>query len=139
MKKNIAQWQRLAEMDLATAHHMFETYRPIPVEIVCFHSQQTAEKMLKCFLVYNETEPPKTHDLQTLLEMCIEIETGFNSIYKEAALLTRYAVLPRYPAEIELIDSDGETALKYADIVMNFVKNLFVVPNKNFEIRRLNT
>lgn len=137
VEENIAQWQKLAKMDLATARHMFETYRPIPIEIVCFHSQQTAEKMLKCFLIYNRIEPPKTHDIQTLLEMCIEIESGFNSIYKEAALLTRYAVIPRYPAEIELIDSDGETALKYADIVMNFIKGLLAVPSYNFEIRKL--
>lgn len=121
---NLLEWQRLAEMDLATAHHMFETYLPRPIEIVCFHSQQAAEKMLKCFLLSNGIEAPKTHDLQLLLEMCLEIKKGFNDVYKEAALLTRYGVLPRYPAELGLTPQDAQTAIKYADNVVNYIKSI---------------
>ena len=116
------EWIRLAEMDLATAHHMFETFFPKPLEIVCFHSQQAAEKMLKCYLVSNTIEPPKTHDMQVLIEMCIEIKNEFNDIYTEATTLTNYAVRLRYPIELELVERDAEKAIEYADTVMMFVK-----------------
>ena len=124
MNAEIMEWKRLADMDLVTAKHMFETYRPIPVEIVCFHSQQAAEKMLKCFLVFHEIEPPKTHDLKSLIKMCIEIESEYDTINKEAALLSEYAVLPRYPAEFDLDETDGERAIKSADKIVNYVNEL---------------
>ena len=119
----ISEWIRLAEMDLSTAHHMFETFWPKPLEIACFHSQQSAEKMLKCFLVSQAIEPPKTHDMQVLIEMCAEINSGFNDIYEEAATLTNYAVRLRYPAELEIAERDAEDAIKNADKIMLFVKN----------------
>ena len=119
----ISEWMRLAEMDLSTAHHMFETFRPKPLEIVCFHSQQSAEKMLKCFLVSKEIEPPKTHDMQVLIEMCAEINSEFDDIYEEATTLTNYAVRLRYPVELGIVERDAEIAIKNADRIMLFVKN----------------
>jgi len=52
MENNVSEWFRLAEMDRATAHHMFYTYFPKPIEIVCFHAQQAAEKMLPKFPMF---------------------------------------------------------------------------------------
>ena len=117
-----AEWIRLAGMDIATAHHMFETFTPKPLEIVCFHSQQAAEKMLKSFLVSQGIEPPKTHDMQVLLEMCIEIDGSFDEIYEEAIMLTNYAVRFRYPAELGITELDTKKALENADKIMLFVK-----------------
>jgi len=119
---NPDEWIRLAGMDLATAHHMFETYYPRPLEIVCFHSQQAAEKMLKCFLVSRDVEPPKTHDLQVLCDMCLELEARFDKIYTESVSLARYGVIPRCPAEFGIIEDDAEKAIECADAVMSFVK-----------------
>ena len=124
MNADISEWVRLAEMDLSTARHMFYTFYPIPLEIVCFHSQQTAEKMLKAYLVSQGIEPPKIHDMRKLCDMCIEIEKNFDEIFTEAVLLTRYAVRLRYPIELELIESDASKAIEYADKVMSFVKTL---------------
>ena len=99
-------------------------HRPIPIEIVCFHSQQAVEKMLKCFLVFKEFDPPKIHDLRELLKMCIKFESGFDNFRRETDTLTDYAVLPRYPAELELDETDGETAIKYANKIMDYVSVL---------------
>ena len=107
---------------MATARHMFETYRPKPLEVVCFHAQQAAEKILKCYLISQEIEAPKTHDMRTLCELCVDIEKGFDNIYEAAILLTRYAVIPRYPAELALIEQDAAKAIEHADEVMDFVK-----------------
>lgn len=124
----IEEWVRLANMDLNTATHMFETFRPIPLEVVCFHSQQAAEKMLKCFLVFKGIVPPKTHNLGELLKMCTKYESGFTEITQEAALITDYGVLPRYPAELELEEHDGKTAIKYANKVRDFVNEFVFSP-----------
>jgi len=92
------------------------------------HSQQAAEKMLKCFLVSRNFEAPRTHDMRTLCDMCIECDNNFNNIYEPAVLLTRYIVIPRYPAELGLIEKDAEIAMEHADKVITFVKNkLFVL------------
>ncbi|MDR2546171.1 MAG: HEPN domain-containing protein [Lachnospiraceae bacterium] len=122
--KITTEWKRLADMDLSAAHLLFEMHRPIPVEIVCFHSQQATEKMLKCFLVFKEVEPPKTHDLRELLKMCIRYESGFDNFRKESDTLTDYAVLPRYPAELELNETDSKMAMKYAAKIMDYVNGI---------------
>jgi len=127
---DVREWVRLAEMDMATACQMFDTYRPKPLEIVCFHSQQAAEKILKCYLVSRDVETPRTHDMRILCDMCIELDTIFTSIYEEAVLLTRYSVIPRYPAELELIEQDAEKAIGQAKKVLEFVKNVLFAPDK---------
>ena len=120
---NLSAWKRLAFMDIETARHMFSTYHPVPLEIICFHAQQAAEKMLKCYLVSVKVEPPKTHDMRKLCEMCTEIDSSFNDIFEAAVLLTRYSVIPRYPAELGLIEKDATQAIEYAESVMRFVNN----------------
>ena len=122
MNNDTTEWIRLAEMDIATAHHMFKTFWPKPLEVVCFHSQQAAEKMLKCFLVSHGIEPPKTHDMQVLLEMCVEVDGTFNEIYEGVITLTSYAVRFRYPSELGITELDTENAIENADKVMLFVK-----------------
>ena len=91
---------------------------------MCFHSQQAAEKMLKCFLVSNQIEPPKTHDMQVLIEMCADVNSDFDMIYEESITLTNYAVRLRYPAELGLIEHDAESAVEIASKVMLFVKDI---------------
>lgn len=36
----------MAVMDLGVAKHLDETYRPKPLEIICYHCQQAAEKAI---------------------------------------------------------------------------------------------
>jgi len=74
--------------------------------------------------VSQDIDAPKTHDLQVLCEMCVECDERFNTVYKESVLLTRYAVIPRYPAEIQIIEADAEKAIECADIVVGFIKNI---------------
>jgi HEPN domain-containing protein len=108
-------------MDMATARHMFDTYHPTPLEIVCYHSQQAAEKMLKCFLVSKNIPVPRIHDMQILCEKCVELEDSFNDIYEASVMLTRYSVIPRYPAEWGILKEDAERAIDDANAVMRFV------------------
>ena len=40
----VAEWFKYADMDFAAAEHML-TLHPQPLEIICFHCQQAAEKI----------------------------------------------------------------------------------------------
>jgi len=82
--------------------------------------------MLKCYLISQEIETPKTHDMRRLCELCVDIEKGFENIYEAAVLLTRYAVIPRYPTELGLIEQDAAKAIEHANEVMNFIKKVYI-------------
>ena len=44
--KEAQEWQRLAALDLRTAEYLLNM-SPLPIEIICYHCQQSAEKSLK--------------------------------------------------------------------------------------------
>ena len=121
---NYHEWIRFAEMDFATAKHMFETYHPKPLEVICFHSHQVAEKMLKCFLVFHDAvdDIPKTHDLQTLFELCFKVDERFGDIKRSLGMLNRYSVIPRYPNELQIEEHDAKEAVNHANNVIMKVK-----------------
>ena len=67
---NISEWLRLAEMDLSSAKLLIEVHKPTPIAIICFHSQQAAEKILKGYLFSHGVDAPKTHNLRASTELC---------------------------------------------------------------------
>ena len=74
-----SEWLDFAYMDLSAAEHLL-TMRPLPVEIICYHCEQAAEKFLKATLVQFDREPPKTHDLIQLCKLCCEVDTRFEQL-----------------------------------------------------------
>ena len=116
----VREWYKFSMTDLATAKHLNDTMRPKPLEIICYHCQQAAEKMLKGFLVSNGIIPPKTHDLHQLRNDCTEINNAFDELYDICAFLTQYSSQPRYPNEIEISEIDVERALKAAQEMIEF-------------------
>jgi HEPN domain-containing protein len=51
--KQIAQeWFHYANADLEAAKFL-QTMRPMPLEIICYHCQQSSEKYLKGFIALN--------------------------------------------------------------------------------------
>jgi len=51
--KEISEWLNIANMDLTTSEFLYNNMKPVPYEIICYHCQQSAEKFLKAFLIYN--------------------------------------------------------------------------------------
>jgi len=115
-------WIEKADSDISTAHHIAESMRPVSTEIVCFHCQQAAEKYLKAFLVYNDQEPPKTHDLTELIKLCCDFDTDFSSLNDKCNFLLPFAVRTRYPGGIDPEENDMKIALTYADDVIKYAK-----------------
>ncbi len=113
-------WLRLASDDLVSAKYLLGLH-PLRLGIICYHCQQSAEKMLKGFLISRDIVPPRTHDLRLLRRLCGEVAEGFDDIDEACVRLTAYGVQPRYPMEIELMESDMRQALDDADQIMNFI------------------
>jgi len=116
----VKEWYKFAMRDLTAAGHLYETMHPKPLEIICYLSQQAAEKMLKAFLVSNEISPPRTHDLRQLCEMCIEISDSFDNLKDVCTALNPYGVQPRYPNEMEILETDAEMALQSVKAMRDF-------------------
>ncbi|MDQ7782075.1 MAG: HEPN domain-containing protein [Desulfomonilaceae bacterium] len=98
----------------------------VPWDTVCFHAQQSAEKLLKALLVLNGTTPPRTHDLVAVLAQCVEFEPSLRDLETDCRRLTYYAVGSRYPEDLyEPTEEDGlamfEAAQRVHAVVMNTV------------------
>lgn len=69
-----SQWLDYANDNLKAANELLKTDLH---NIVCFHSQQAVEKALKAYLVFNDINSPRVHNLNTLLELCINLGKEF--------------------------------------------------------------
>jgi HEPN domain-containing protein len=109
----VAEWFEFADMDLASAEYLCGM-RPQPLEIICYHCQQSAEKYLKGYLIYKGIiEPPKIHNLDDLCELCFDYDGHFQEIKGACNILSAYGIKPRYPNGIEILESDMQKALEY--------------------------
>ncbi|ARA94890.1 hypothetical protein AWN76_018170 [Rhodothermaceae bacterium RA] len=117
-----ADWLRYARSDLALAR---ATPPPgVLTEVLCFHAQQAAEKALKAVLVHHGRAVPRTHNLTTLPERLPEtlaLPPGLNA----AKALSVYAVIARYPADIEPVSAEEcQEALRLAEIVVHWAERV---------------
>ncbi|MDR2606694.1 MAG: HEPN domain-containing protein [Oscillospiraceae bacterium] len=117
----IREWFRHADDDYTVAKHLLYDLYPVQIEIICFHCQQATEKWLKGYLVYKGIdEPPKTHDLNKLRDMCADFDDSFCSLSDQLRFLTRFTIAPRYPDEWEVGANDASLAVNYATEINNF-------------------
>ena len=117
----LQQWLSKANDDLRSAEYLSTMHLPTPDEVICNLCQQSAGKYLKSFLFLHDIEPPKIHDLNELLEMCLKLSESFSVLSPQMHILTTYAVIPRYPNELGITSADMKTAIQYAKIVQEFV------------------
>ncbi len=106
---------------------------PRPIEIICYHCQQSAEKYLKGFLALNNHEIIKTHDLIILNKICCKYDHEFKKLEKECLRLTDYSVNVRYPYPFDLNEQDMDLALKDANRIKGFVFRKFSALNNKSE------
>lgn len=79
MNNEVQQWFTFAQKDLAVAKHLRDTFYPEPMEIICYHCQQAAEKAIKgAYLACRLPGGiPRKHDLTFLLE---QLKTNLRSL-----------------------------------------------------------
>lgn len=105
-------WIKKADGDIKVAQR--ELYCEDPVlDAVCFHLQQAVEKYLKAFLAKYLGKIEKTHNLEFLLEQCIQIDRDFSEYEEKFDQISECGVEIRYPdtflmfEDEELIDMLG--------------------------------
>jgi HEPN domain-containing protein len=121
--KFVLPWIDKAKNDMATAQYIAKNMYPVPFEIVCFHCQQAAEKYLKGFLVFNDYEPPKIHDLVELAKLCGNYDAKYLQIIPKCEFLTPFAAHVRYPSSIDPEENDMSLALTYTIELIDFIKS----------------
>ena len=120
---SVAEWIRYARMDYDAAMHL-RSFHPMPIEIICYHCQQAAEKALKAVLIYHGKEVPYIHDTLRLWKLATALETTLSSLRPQASYLRRFASVARYPNELELNENDMQQALDDARVIVEAVEAL---------------
>jgi len=120
------EWLRYAKSDLKTANHMFYNVNPKEIEISCYHTQQCAEKSLKAYLIIKNIDPPRTHDLLDLNNLCFAYEPSFSVIQNYCIFLNPYGVHVRYPNEFAVDDTMTKKAIENAQKIFEFCENLII-------------
>ena len=119
----VDEWINFSKIDLAAAKHLNDTMQPRPYTIICYHCQQSAEKIMKAYLIYKDADPPKTHDLELLRKKCEFWEDSFIRIFMECVRLNPYSSQLRYPSTSELSEEISNIAIDDGMKVFNFTKN----------------
>lgn len=116
-------WISFAEGDLIYAKLGLLDERTIAG--IFYHCQQCAEKVLKAYLLFKKRSIHKTHDLEFLIEQCIEIDKAFNDIVVDVLDLNPYSTATRYPDDYYMMPSldTAEICIKKAERILEFVKS----------------
>ena len=116
------EWFDIADADLSSAEFL-QDMRPVPVEIICYHCQQSAEKYLKGFLSLHGKRITRSHDLLLLNKICCAVYKDFKEIQEDCLMLTDFSVTVRYPFHLDLDESDMTMALKIAQKIRVFISD----------------
>ena|ERR1700733_4901373 len=124
--KEFEKWFKKAESDLKTIQLCMVSPDP-PCDTCCFHAPQAAEKYLKAYLIANNIEFPKTHDLVEILKLCSVKNLKFGELKMLCASLKNYGITPRYPDDIDdLTLADAKDAYNNAITIKEFILKHFL-------------
>lgn len=97
MKPITQEWVDKAEGDWTSAIREVVVLTNPNYDLVCFLTQQCAEKYLKANLQEEGIAPPKVHDLGKLMDLLVPIQPFWSVLLPALDQLSDYAVSFRYP------------------------------------------
>ncbi len=101
-----------------------------PLDVISFHCQQAVEKYLKAYLTWVDVRVTKTHDLASILNLCVEKDKELEKLDRDKiSKLTLYAVEVRYPEEI--VETDPEEVKQFYELAKEVRKLVIERLNKN--------
>ena len=126
MKKETEDWLKIAHEEYEAAKYLLEKelYR-----MVCYHGQQTVEKVLKAVLTEREIDVARTHNIIDLKNAVVEIGVGIE-LSDENAVFLNSVYRSRYPSDLGILPSgeptkgDAEKALGIAKMIVDQVQVL---------------
>jgi HEPN domain-containing protein len=119
----VQEWIDLAAQDEASAGFLLGM-RPLPLEVICFHCQQAAEKLLKAVLARNKRVIPRTHDLPQLLDQAVVLFPSLASFEDMMVDLNEFSVVVRYPSHVQLEELDAIEALRAVGLIRTAISRL---------------
>ena len=118
------EWLNRARSNLARAKGGIRIPN-VYLEDLCFDAQQAAEKALKALLLHRGVRFPYVHDLAELVGLLEQAGQEVPGAVREAARLTRYAIVTRYPGLFEPVTSEEyEEALAIAEGVVRWAQEV---------------
>lgn len=116
-----SEWMNKAEGDFATAQRELRVINDPNYDAVCFHAQQCIEKYWKARLQESGIQFGKTHDLSTLLDLVLPVETTWNILREDLRALSAFAVAYRYPGD-SADESEAQEAFERCEKVRQIVR-----------------
>jgi HEPN domain-containing protein len=120
MNATVEEWLNKSGKDYATAGRELKATDNPNYDAVCFHAQQSIEKLMKAWLIDLGVAPTKTHDLAYLDQLLSKECPNWSWPLEELRFLTRAAVAFRYPGEA----ADWEEAAHAFDIATKLREKL---------------
>jgi HEPN domain-containing protein len=119
----IGDWLKKADEDFQFAVVNLREQKPFFAQI-CFHFHQAAEKYLKAYVVANDLEFIKVHDLPLLLTICSSKDSSLDILRDACEYLNAFYIETRYPVHwpTNFSFEEAEKALKAADQVRSVIK-----------------
>ena len=119
----IRDWVKKAEEDFQFAVVNLKEQKPFYGQI-CFHFHQAAEKYLKVYVVTNELEFRKIHDLPLLLRICLSKDPTLEVLRDACEYLNTFYFETRYPVRwpTNFSFEEAEKALKAANQIRSAIK-----------------
>ena len=90
-------WIAKAKSDVFVVRQILDTSGPY--DTACFHAQQAIEKYLKSILLFYDAPIPRSHDLEELQRLCLEIRPIPELAALDLTQVSDYAVGARYDIE----------------------------------------
>ena len=100
--ESLEDWLEKARAD-RKAVEILSAHADCPAEVVCFHCQQYAEKVLKAILTLHGIEAPRTHDLSVLAYLALPVRPEIGALVSRIGRLSPFAVHSRYPGALEVV------------------------------------
>jgi len=132
-RKIVNEWLTKADDDFEFARINLEEEKPFFAQI-CFHFHQAAEKYFKAYIIANELEFRRIHDLVWLAKHCRMQDSSFEYVIEDSEYLNTFYIETRYPVQwpTNFSKNEATNAFHAAESIRNFIlKKLIQFTSKN--------
>ena len=130
-------WLAYSKMDFDCAVYLNEApMHPRPLNIICYHCQQAAEKAAKSLVVYYGSPGgmAKKHSVEfqfNQIRKILKADKGIDipeEIITKSAEISMYASEPRYPNELVVEEQDVNRALQDSRTIIDWITRTIESP-----------
>ena len=119
MKKEVSEWVKIAREDFQSAEYLYE--RSL-FRMVCYHAQQSVEKILKAILTEYDIEFSRTHNILDLRNAVEKIGQKM-PLHDDESIFLNSVYRSRYPIDLGLLPA-GEPTIEDAKKALNIARKI---------------